>query len=137
MWSKNIIENMFNNSETKIEGLKYKTSVNMITVERSAQALASNENFEEATSSDGVPTVSLPPMAIPVEFQIASGIQIVWAYPEMPKARPDLPTLFEVVTCPSLAEIFPHDEFDDDGSKWKKCTRRGNSHSKANQNSRA
>ena len=128
---KDIIENMFNNGEIEIKGLKSKTSVNMVTVEKSAQTPASSENFEEGTSSEGIPTVSLPPMAIPVEFQTANGIQIVWAYPEMPKARPDLPTLYEVVTCPSLPEMFPHDDSDDDGSEWQKCKRRSDSRSKS------
>jgi len=79
-----------------------------------------NNGFDE-----GIPTVSLPPMAIPVEFHTTQGIQIVWTYPGMPKARPDLPSLYEVLTCPNFDKLFPQDEsFNDDSSGWEKCKRK-------------
>ena len=109
---------MFNDGEIEIEGTKPKAS---------SQAISTNEGGHSPSQDEPpnqIPTVSLPPLAIPVEFHVANGVHIVWAYPDMPKARPDLPTLYEVVTCPNMAQSFPQDEPDDNGFEWQTCARR-------------
>ena len=108
---------MFNDGEIEIEGAKSKASFNMVLMNEDSR------NVSHGKSSNQIPTVSLPLMAIPVEFHMANGVHIVWAYPDMPKRRPDLPTLYEVVTCPNLGQTFPQDEPDDNGFEWQTCAR--------------
>ena len=55
----------------------------------------------------------------------------------MPKARPDLPTLYEVVTSLNFDKMFPQDEpFDENTSEWQKCERKKKSHNMSASGSR-
>jgi len=44
-----------------------------------------DESYRSSSeTNDGIPTVSLPPHAIPIKFIADDGVAIVWAYPDMP-----------------------------------------------------
>ncbi|KAL8159372.1 hypothetical protein V2J09_000909 [Rumex salicifolius] len=118
-----IIERMANNGEIGIEEEASKSHVaspNNISMEEIVEALPFYpspprmfETIVEANENEGIPTVSLPPMAIPVQFMIDVEVQIVWAYPDMPRDGPRQPTLYEIMTYSDIEDLFSNDDDDD------------------------
>ncbi|KAL8128462.1 hypothetical protein V2J09_017617 [Rumex salicifolius] len=101
-----IIERMVNNGEIAIEE---EASKSHVASGRGVETLPSNpspprafETIVEANEKEGIPMASLPPMAIPVQFMIDDEVQIVWAYPDIPRDGPRQPTLYEIMMCSNI-----------------------------------
>ncbi|KAL8151477.1 hypothetical protein V2J09_021285 [Rumex salicifolius] len=67
------------------------------------------ESLLEDFKSEGMPTVSLPPMAIPIQFR---------------RVKPTQPTLYEVMMQLDANELFSDDDKEskkDNNSRWTTC----------------
>ena len=75
---------MIRRGEIEIEGTLLKgptTSSNATSMieQKDDSYLSSTE------TNEGIPTVSLPPHAVPIKFMVDNDVAIVWAYPDMPQ----------------------------------------------------
>jgi len=91
---KDLIENMIRRREIKIKeappkGLTASSNATS-TVEQNDGSFPSSLEINE-----GIPTVSLPPHAIPIKFIVDDDVAIVWAYPDMPRPSLGAPTLYD------------------------------------------
>jgi len=68
--------------------------------------------------NERIPTVSLPPHAVPVKFIIDDEVSIVWAHPDMPPLSPGAPTLYDFYLDPSLEAWATLEDDEDDGFGW-------------------
>ncbi|KAL8140306.1 hypothetical protein V2J09_006327 [Rumex salicifolius] len=120
---------MVNDGQIEIEEEASKSHValsNTISMEEVVEALSSYPSppwtfkiIVEANKNDGIPTVLLPPMAIPVQFMIGDEVQIVWVYPNLPRDGPRQPTLYKIMTCSDIEDLFSND--DDDNFSDLEC----------------
>ena len=67
------------------------------------------ETTMEANENEGIPTDSLPPMAIPVQLMIDDEVQTVWAYPNMPRDSLRQPSLYEIMMRSDIDDLFSSD----------------------------
>jgi len=58
--------------------------------------------LSSSKTNEGIPTVSLPPHAIPTKFMVDDDVAAVWAYPDMPQPSAGAPTLYDFCLDPSL-----------------------------------
>ena len=84
---KDIIEDMIRRGEIEIEGAPPKGPI----ASSNTTSMIEQKDDSYLSSSDtneGIPTVSLPPHAVPIKFMVDNDVAIVWAYPDMPQPSP-------------------------------------------------
>ena len=86
--------------------------------------------LSSSETNEGIPTVSLPPHAVPIKFMVDDDVAVVWAYPDMSQPSPGAPTLYDFYLDPILEEWAASEDDDDDGFRWqtyfsRKSFRRG------------
>jgi len=75
--------------------------------------------MSSSETNEGIPTVSLPPHAVPIKFTIDNDVAVVWAYSNTPRPSTRAPTLYDFYLDPSLeAWVTSEDDDDDDGFGW-------------------
>lgn len=107
---KNIIQEKINNHE--------------IEVDSSSKQQTATSNIIECGFS---PSVPLSEEVIPVGFHVDKEATVVHAYPDMPRSgNPNVPTLYELMTAPSL-DIWEDSSYfsDESQSKWQTVVKRG------------
>ena len=62
--------------------------------------------LSSSDTNEGIPTVSVPPRAVPIKFMVDNDVAIVWAYPDMPQPSPGEPTLYDFYLDPSLEVMY-------------------------------
>nr|XP_011465143.1 PREDICTED: uncharacterized protein LOC101299390 [Fragaria vesca subsp. vesca] len=86
---------------------------------------SASANVVEEGPAVKVPTVSLPKGAIKVAFQVDDNVKIVHAYPDMPRPRNlKIPSLYELMTAPSLDIWEDSEESDESADEWSTVTKR-------------
>ncbi|KAL8161824.1 hypothetical protein V2J09_013313 [Rumex salicifolius] len=102
---KDIIEGMINKAEIEVDGGKSKGP------------FASSNAISMIEDDVVVATISVPYRTIPVHFQMGNEVQVIWAYPDMPRFGLGYPTLYEVVTSPHVINESSNEK-DDNLFKW-------------------
>jgi len=80
---RDIIKDMIRRREIEIEGAPPKG----LTASSNATSMIEQKDDSYLSSSEtneGIPTVSLPPHAVPIKFMVDDDVAVVWAYPDMP-----------------------------------------------------
>jgi len=114
---KDIIEDTIRRGEIEIKGAPPKGS----TTSSNATLLVEQKDESYPSSSEtneGIPTVSLPPHAVPIKFIADDDVAIVWAYLDMPPPLPGILTLHDFYLDLNL-DAWEISEDDDEDFEWQ------------------
>jgi len=75
--------------------------------------------LSSSETNEGIPTVLLPPHAVPIKFMVDDDVAVVWAYPDMPHPSPGEPILYDFYLDPSLEAWATSEDDDDNGFGWQ------------------
>jgi len=114
---KDIIKYMIKREEIEIEGTPKGPTAS--SNETSMIEQKDESYLSSSKTNEGIPTVSLPPHAVPIKFMVDDDVAIVWAYPDMPQPSPGAPTLCDFYLDPSLEAWATSEDDDDDGFGWQ------------------